>query len=90
MSESEPRHRKRNRPRARDVIKVVPRAIPLMFKVGFVYLTVRWKARKAARIFEREMLAGGVDKRTARLLKKEYLKGSRGFRRFDREHVARV
>lgn len=73
--------------RGRDfAFKVAPKAIPLFFKMGFVYVSVKRKASKAAKLFEYEMIQNGVDKKTARRLSKEYKKGSQFFRHFDEAH----
>ncbi len=54
-------------------IKTMPRVIPLAFKLGLVYLSFKRKAKKAGKIFEKELLANGIDKDTAKLLKEDYL-----------------
>ena len=54
-----------------------------MFRFGFEYLKLKRKASRAGRIFEQELLDNGIDKKTAKRLKEEYLKGSHFFRHFE-------
>ncbi|WP_455391940.1 hypothetical protein [[Eubacterium] cellulosolvens] len=61
----------------------VTSSIPLMVKLGFVYLQFKRKAKKAGRIFKKELVANGIDKNTAKLLTEEYLRGSHFLSQFD-------
>jgi hypothetical protein len=77
---------KRDRRNHRDreiAFKVFPRFIPLAIKLGFVYLSFKRKAKKAGKVFKKELIAGGIDKKTAELLTEDYLKTSHFLRQFD-------
>ena len=80
---------KSNKTRQTSKISIIPRFIPLVIKLGFVYLNFRRKAKKAGKIFKRELLAGGLDKDTANRLTDEYLKSSHFMRGFDFSDLAR-
>jgi hypothetical protein len=62
---------------------LLPSLIPLIFKLGRTYLRFKKDAQKAARIFEKELRAGGMDKYTAREMKEIYLNSSRILSAFD-------
>lgn len=70
-------------------ISLVPRLIPLAIKLGFVYLSFKRKAKKAGKVFKKELLAGGMEKREAELLTEEYLKTSHFLRGFDFSDLAK-
>ena len=72
-----------------SAISIVPRLIPLVIKLGFVYLSFKRKAKKAGKIFEKELLANGIDKNTAKLLKQDYLQTSHFLSSFDFSHMAK-
>ena len=61
--------------------QVIIAGIPLMVKVGFglgiAYLRFKSKAKRAASIFERELLAAGMDREEAKKLTEMYLGSSR-------------
>ncbi len=59
------------------VIAGIPVMVKLGLRAGIAYLKFKRKARKAARIFERELLAGGIDPEGARTLTEMYLESSR-------------
>jgi hypothetical protein len=61
----------------------VTSAIPLMVKLGFVYLGFKRKAKKAAKVFKKELIANGINEDVAVRLTEEYLKGSHFLRQFD-------
>ena len=95
---SEERYEKRSKSKAKKprrattgqvVFAGVTGSIPLMVKLGFVYLGFKRKAKKAAKIFEKELIANGIDKNTAKLLTEEYMKGSHFLRQFDFSNLAR-
>ena len=65
------------------VFKTAPRFIPLIIKLGFVYLGFKRKAKKAGKVFKKELLANGIDKKTAELLTEDYLNTSHFLRQFD-------
>lgn len=60
--------------------QVIIAGIPVMVKAGFrlsiAYLRFKRKAKKAAGVFERELLAGGIDRESARRLTEMYLESS--------------
>lgn len=60
--------------------QVIIAGIPVMVKVGFrlgvAYLKFKRKAKKAAGVFERELLAGGIDRDSAKKLTEMYLESS--------------
>ena len=69
---------------SRDLaFRSAPKIIKLVFKLGFVYLSFKRKAKKAGKIFEKELLVNGIDKDTAKLLTEEYLKSSHFIRQFN-------
>jgi hypothetical protein len=61
------------------VIAGIPIMVTMGFRLGIAYLRFKRKAKKAARVFERELLAGGIDKGMARDLTEMYLESSRIF-----------
>jgi len=63
--------------------KIIPRFIPLAIKLGFVYLSFKRKAKKAGKVFKKELIVGGIDKKTAELLTDDYLKSSHFLRHFN-------
>ena len=80
---SKTKHRRESR------ILIIPRLVPLAIKLGFVYLSFKRKAKKAGKIFKKELLAGGIDKKEAKLLTEEYLKTSHFLRGFDFSDLAK-
>ena len=70
-------------------ISIVPRLIPLAIKLGFVYLSFKRKAKKAGKIFKKELLASGMDNEEAELLTEDYLRTSHFLRGFDFSDLAR-
>lgn len=70
-------------------LQTVPKLIPLVFKLGFVYLRFKRKAKKAGKIFNKELIANGIDKETAKLLTDEYMKGAHIMRGFDFSNMVR-
>jgi hypothetical protein len=65
------------------VIKSAPSLVSLVFKLGFVYLGFKRKAKKAGKIFQKELIANGIDKETAKLLTEEYLRSAHILHGFD-------
>ena len=59
------------------VIAGIPVMVKLGLRAGIAYLKFKRKARKAAQVFERELLAGGMDRQQARELTEMYLESSR-------------
>jgi len=59
------------------VIAGIPVMVKLGLRAGIAYLKFKRKARKAAQVFERELLAGGMDPESARDLTEMYLESSR-------------
>ena len=57
--------------------------IPLVFKLGIVYLRFKRKAKRAGKVFQKELIKNGIDKETAKLLTEDYLRSSRVLRQFD-------
>jgi len=61
--------------------QVVIAGIPVMVKLGFrlsiAYLRFKGKAKRAASVFERELLAGGMAPDQARALTEMYMESSR-------------
>ena len=64
-------------------ISVIPSMIPLVFKLGIVYLRFKRKAKRAGKAFKKELIKNGIDKETAKLLTEDYLRSSRVLRQFD-------
>jgi hypothetical protein len=66
---------------AKEVGQMIIAGMPVMvtmgFRLGFAYLRFKRKAKKAAGVFERELLAGGIDRERARQLTEMYLESSR-------------
>lgn len=62
---------------------LLPSLLPLIFKLGKTYLRFKKDAQKAARIFEKELRANGIDKQTAREMTEVYLSSSRILSYFD-------
>lgn len=74
----------------RDIaFKTIPRFIPLAIKLGFVYLSFKRKAKKAGKIFKKELINSGIDKKTAEILTEDYLKTSHFLRQFDFSDMVR-
>jgi hypothetical protein len=61
------------------VIAGIPVMVTMGLRLTIAYLRFKRKAKKAARIFERELLAGGIDREGARKLTEMYLESSRVF-----------
>jgi len=62
---------------------LTPSLIPLILKLGTTYLRFKKKAQKAARIFQKELRAQGIDKQTAKAMTEIYLESSHILRNFD-------
>ena len=54
------------------IIKAGLHLIKLILSLGFIWLTLGWKVRKARKAFEKELIKGGVPKETAKKLGKKY------------------
>jgi hypothetical protein len=85
MSDASSKRLKRSRKHRKvsNPLTIIPSTIPLVIKIGFIYLRFKRKAKKAGKVFEKEMVANGVDKTTAKLLRAEYVKGASIMRGFD-------
>lgn len=59
------------------IIAGIPIMVTMGFRLGIVYLKFKMKAKKAAAVFERELLARGMDREMARRLTEMYLESSR-------------
>ena len=59
------------------IIAGIPVMVTLGFRLGIAYLKFKRKAKKAARVFERELIAGGLDRESAESLTEMYLSSSR-------------
>ena len=55
------------------IIMMLPRVLGLGFKLGLFYLGLKRKAKKAGKLFEKELLAAGINKKMAKQLKEEYM-----------------
>lgn len=66
---------------SKQVGQIIIAGIPVMvftgFRLGIAYLKFKRKAKKAARLFERQLLAGGMDREGAGKLTEMYLESSR-------------
>jgi hypothetical protein len=62
---------------SRFMIAGVPVMVKMGFRLALAYLRYKRKAKKAAAIFERELLAGGVGREQAQELTELYLRSSR-------------
>lgn len=62
---------------------LLPSLLPLILKLGKTFLKFKKDAQKAGRIFEKELRANGIDKRTAREMTEIYLNSSRILSAFD-------
>ena len=62
-------------------------AIPLMIKLGWVYLGFKRRSKKAGKIFKKELIANGIDKKMAEVMTEEYLKTSHFLNEFDFSYV---
>ncbi len=78
---------RRNRGEAGEGIRfagaLIPSLIPLMLRLGRTYLRFKKDAQKAGRIFRKQLIANGIDKRTAEEITELYLDSSRILRTFD-------
>jgi len=88
-NESEKSSKSKSIKRGPSPILYIPRLIPLVIKLGFVYLGFKRKAKKAGKIFKKELIAGGLDKNFANELTKEYLKTSHFLKGFDFSDMVR-
>jgi hypothetical protein len=61
------------------MLHIFPRVLGLGFRLGFFYLGFKRRARKAGKIFEKELLAAGMDKQMARKLRDDYMQSSHIF-----------
>jgi hypothetical protein len=66
---------------AKEVGQIIIGGIPVMvtlgLRLGMAYLRFKRKAKKAAAIYQKELLAGGMDGESARRLTELYLESSR-------------
>ncbi len=53
--------------------------VPLLVRLGFTYLGMKRRAKKAGKIFKKELLAAGVDPRFADELTGDYMRTSHLF-----------
>jgi len=51
--------------------------VTMGFRLGMAYLRFKRKAKRAARVFEKELIAGGIDAEGAKKLTEMYLESSR-------------
>ena len=76
-----------NKAGAREGIRfagaLIPSLLPLILRLGRTYLRFKKDAQKAAKIFEKELRANGIDKKTAREMTEIYLRSSRILSAFD-------
>lgn len=56
-----------------SVILAFVYGIPLAIKLGFTYLGFKRRAKKAGKIFKRQLIEDGVDPKTADILTEDYL-----------------
>lgn len=77
--------RKRNNRRKLGslLFTIIPPAIPLMIRLGITYLRLSGKAKKAGKVFEKQLISNGISREEAKVLTDEYLKISNSIRRFD-------
>jgi hypothetical protein len=65
----------------KEIGQIIIAGIPVMittgFRLGIAYLKFKRKAKRAAVVFERELLAAGMDRDGARKLTEMYLESSR-------------
>lgn len=54
------------------MIKAGLHIVKLILNLGFIWLTLGWKVRRARKAFERELINGGISKEDARRLGKKY------------------
>jgi len=54
------------------IVKAGLHLIKLILNLGFLWLTLGWKVRKARKAFEEELMKGGIPKETAKKLGKKY------------------
>jgi len=55
---------------------MIPSMPSLMFRLGGTFLRFKRNANKAGKVFKKELIKQGLDKKTASELTQEYLKGS--------------
>ena len=91
-SEKRSRSKAKKTPRATTgqvVFAGVTSSIPLIVKLGFVYLGFKRRAKKAGKVFKQELIANGINEEVAARLTEEYLKGSHFLSQFDFSNVAK-
>ncbi len=66
---------------------LIPSLLPLVFRLGKTYLRFKKDAQKASKIFEKELRANGIDKKTATAITDLYLSSSKILRAFDFSNV---
>jgi len=54
------------------IIRAGLHLIKLILNLGFLWLTLGWKVRKARKAFEKELIRGGLPKEAAKRLGKKY------------------
>ena len=54
------------------IIKAGLHLIKLILNLGFIWLTLGWKIRKARKAFEKELIEGGIPKEAVKRLGKKY------------------
>ncbi len=55
-----------------SIVKIGLHLIKLVLNLGYLWLTLGWKVRKARKAFEKELVKNGVPKETAKKLGKKY------------------
>ena len=55
------------------IIKAGLHLIKLILNLGFLWLTLGWKVRKARKAFEKELVRGGIPKDVAKKLGRKYM-----------------
>ncbi len=75
-------HTQNQHPIGNLILTMLPRALGLGFRLGLFYLGLKRRAKKAGKIFEKELLAAGMDKDLAKQLKEDYMQTSHFLHQF--------
>jgi len=55
-----------------SIVKIGLHLIKLILNLGYLWLTLGWKVRKARKAFEKELVKNGIPKENAKKLGKKY------------------
>jgi hypothetical protein len=73
---SEEKNKKRNGRPIKFLGIMLPSMPKLLIRFGGLFLRFKRDAKKAGRVFQKQLIKKGIDKKTAKILTDKYLEGS--------------